>query len=113
MAMTQAAIDTAVTPTVDPPTEITKTTSRTTTPARRTTATPSARPLNETIEARERLTARIERDRKEDKSGLIYMVLLGGAACLALTGVVRTAMVEPTATSPDAPPPAVFEQPAE
>ncbi len=67
--------------------------------------------LTDTIEAREQLAAQIERDRSENKTGLIYMVLLGGAACLALAGVVSTAQAE-ASTGVDAPPPAVFEQPA-
>lgn len=75
-----------------------------------TTRAASAR-LSETIEAREQLAARIERDRSENKTGLIYMVLLGGAACLALAGVVSTAQAG-ASTGVDAPPPAVFEQPA-
>lgn len=81
--------------------------SRPTLPSAKTT---SAR-LSETIEAREQLAARIEQDRSENKTGLIYMVLLGGAACLALAGVVSTAQAE-ASTGVDAPPPAVFEQPA-
>ena len=41
---------------------------------------------------------------------LVYTVLLGAAACLALIGVVIQSDTE--AGSPDAPPPAVLEQPA-
>lgn len=56
------------------------------------------------------VTALVE-DRASIRTGKIFQALLGITACLALTGVVAQSQDSSTpASSPDAPPPAVFVQ---